>query len=185
MSEHWRPVVNWEGFYEVSNKGRIRTVARHITVPRTGRSWWKPSQLRKPFRSSAVGYLSVNLRADGRTQMKRIHVAVLEAFIGPRPAGMVGCHNDGNRDNNMPSNLRWDTPAANITDLVRHGTHVQARKTHCKRGHEFTPDNTRIKSPEGWRQCRQCIRDATGVKNPYGPRPYVPCRRNSIAGPVA
>ena len=47
---------------------------------------------------------------------------VLTTFRGPRPLGMVGCHNDGNKLNNRADNLRWDTHGGNEADKVRHGT---------------------------------------------------------------
>jgi hypothetical protein len=50
------------------------------------------------------------------------HHLVLEAFVGPRPDGMQCCHGDGNRQNNSPGNLRWDTPLANSRDKQKHGT---------------------------------------------------------------
>lgn len=50
-----------------------------------------------------------------------VHVLVLEAFVGPRPDGMEGCHNDGDPSNNRLSNLRWDTPLANWSDRRKHG----------------------------------------------------------------
>lgn len=58
----------------------------------------------------------------GRGNMRRVHRLVLEAFVGPAPAGTEGCHNDGNPQNNALSNLRWDTHAENMLDQVRHGT---------------------------------------------------------------
>jgi hypothetical protein len=50
-----------------------------------------------------------------------VHVLVLEAFVGPRPEGMEGCHGDGNPANNNVQNLRWDTPQNNWKDRKRHG----------------------------------------------------------------
>lgn len=46
----------------------------------------------------------------------RVHCLVLQAFIGPRPVGQQGCHDDDNPDNNALKNLRWDTPKGNIAD---------------------------------------------------------------------
>ncbi len=71
-----------------------------------------------------TGYLAVNLPTpDGSTRRSRlVHHMVLEAFVGPRPEGMVACHKDGNVLNNHVSNLRWDTQSANLLDRVRHGT---------------------------------------------------------------
>lgn len=51
-----------------------------------------------------------------------VHRLVLEAFIGPRPPGMYGCHNNGNPTDNRLRNLRWATPRENVADMHRHGT---------------------------------------------------------------
>lgn len=58
-----------------------------------------------------------------------VHRLVLEAFVGPCPDGMEGCHDpDPNPSNNAISNLRWDTKKANQADRVRHGTDCQGVK---------------------------------------------------------
>lgn len=64
----------------------------------------------------------VSLRRDNETVITRVHRLVLEAFVGPCPHWMEGCHNDGNPLNNAVTNLRWDTPKANQADSQRHGT---------------------------------------------------------------
>jgi hypothetical protein len=56
-----------------------------------------------------------------------VHTLVLEAFVGPCLPGMECCHRDGNPANNRLDNLRWDTRAANRRDMLRHGTHRNAR----------------------------------------------------------
>lgn len=67
------------------------------------------------------GRKSVKLRPGKRQAF--VHQLVLEAFVGPCPAGMEACHfPDRNPSNNSLSNLRWDTHAANAGDQVRHGT---------------------------------------------------------------
>lgn len=86
----------------------------------------------------------------------QVHALVLEAFIGPRPSGMVCCHNDGDPLNNSVDNLRWDTQASNILDIVKHGNHLHANKTHCKNGHPFDEANTYVHPKNGRRQCRAC-----------------------------
>lgn len=58
-------------------------------------------------------------------QTKGIHQLVALAFIGPRPAGMETCHNDGDPHNNHASNLRYDTHRANMLDAVQHGRHYR------------------------------------------------------------
>lgn len=59
---------------------------------------------------------------------------------------------------NRLTNLRWDSRSGNISDQVRDGTHNNARKTHCKWGHEFTPENTG-KQSNGGRRCITCHRE--------------------------
>lgn len=60
-----------------------------------------------------AGYHVVSL--SDRKQY-RLHVLILEAFVGPRPAGMQGCHKDNDKSNNTLENLRWDTPVGNTGD---------------------------------------------------------------------
>lgn len=68
------------------------------------------------------GYARVWLMARGAAQRKRVSHLVLEAFSGPRPDGMEACHDpDPSRSNNAASNLRWDTPANNEKDKIKHG----------------------------------------------------------------
>lgn len=67
------------------------------------------------------GRLRVNLIRDKRYTV-RVYRIVLEAFIGPCPEGMEACHKDGDSNNNILSNLRWDTRKNNHLDKVKHGT---------------------------------------------------------------
>jgi hypothetical protein len=69
------------------------------------------------------GYGVVGLRPQTNSKVKvfYVHRLMLETFVGPCPEGMIACHNDGNPRNNTASNLRWDTPANNSQDSVRHG----------------------------------------------------------------
>lgn len=135
---------------------------------------------------------------DGTTSRKAlVHVLVLEAFVGPRPEGMACCHNDGDGQNNTLANLRWDTYSSNNHDLVRHGTHWNARKTHCPNGHEYTQENTRIYVHNGWnlRYCRACEKQAgrkckaklkaQRARNPQrrGPKRKTECKRGHALTP--
>jgi len=63
-------------------------------------------------------YWHVYIRRVGQ---RRLHVLILETFRGARPAGMLGCHNDDNRDNNALSNLAWKTYSQNGKDMVLNG----------------------------------------------------------------
>ena len=102
--ETWKDVVGYEGRYEVSNLGNVRSLKYrgHDKI-----------QLMKPSFNHA-GYLVVTL--GGERKQFRVHCLVLEAFIGLRPEGKQGCHNDSNKANCALDNLRWDTPKGNIGD---------------------------------------------------------------------
>lgn len=154
--EEWRPVVGYEDRYEVSNDGKIRSIPREFT-DKIGRSCWIPRrELSLPTRYT--GHKMASLRGDGNSKTYYVHRLVLEAFVGPAPDGMEACHNNGVPDDNRVENLRWDTRSANRLDRVTHGVDQNAKKTHCKQGHEFTPDNT-YKSPNGnKRACMTCKR---------------------------
>lgn len=161
-SEQWRPVVGYEGSYEVSNHGRVRSVDRWVTYA-DGRQRKYRGQMMRPF-VSAKGYLRVRL---GRTAGHRgvpVHGLVLEAFIGPRPDGMEGCHSNGDKSDCSVSNLRWDTRSANALDKVLHGAHHEANKTTCPRRHLLAePNLVPSAKRDGWRRCKACSRAHSNV----------------------
>lgn len=90
-------------------------------VPKSGKLGERWKRL-KPCTDKATGYLSVCLRRDGKTIRKTVHTLVLEAFDGPCPTGMEGCHRNGIRTDCRRDNLRWGTRASNQADRVEHGT---------------------------------------------------------------
>lgn len=81
------------------------------------------------------GHRLVSLHTTSGRVGRLVHRLVMEAFVGPCPEGMEVRHLDGDASNN--------------------GTHVNGSKTHCKNGHEFTPENTRVEAT-GSRRCRTC-----------------------------
>lgn len=150
--ETWLPIPGYEGAYEVSDRGRVRSLAR---LDARGRR--RTGKLRSLVRQPS-GHFTVAL-CTNRVQRKfLVHHLVLLAFVGPRPAGQEGCHWDDDPANNHLTNLRWDTRAANVRDSVRNGTHHMARRSHCPQGHEYTPENTYLYPPDDRRACRECRR---------------------------
>lgn len=85
---------------------------------------WGPSGNRlSPFARKKSPYLLFNLYvAPGRWKRHSVHTAVCVAFHGPRPAGQVVRHLDGNPANNQAHNLSWGTQEENEADKVLHGT---------------------------------------------------------------
>jgi NUMOD4 motif/HNH endonuclease len=107
--EVWLPVLGYEGYYEVSNLGRVHRVGVN-----SGDGFLKPS--------TTHGYLHVSLSRDGDIRTHRVHVMVLSAFCGPAPfPGAQAAHNDGDQANCRLTNLRWATGIENQADVERHG----------------------------------------------------------------
>ena len=143
-TERWLPIPAELGPYEVSDMGNVR----------------RGGELRRPYPTGRAGnkYMVVDLWCNNQKRRRKVHRLVCEAFIGPRPAGLVTRHLNGDFTDNRLENLAYGTYSENILDAVAHGTHAEAAKTHCKWGHEFTPENTFI-DRVNHRQCRTCKRD--------------------------
>jgi hypothetical protein len=120
--ELWRWVPGYEGIYEVSNMGRVRSVDRLLYHynwrAKEKRAHKAKGRMLRPGKASH-GYFTVAL---GRGNSRTIHSLVAEAFIGPKPEGCEVLHADGSRDNNHISNLRYGTRSENNLDAVKHGT---------------------------------------------------------------
>lgn len=152
MNETWLPVVGYEGHYEVSDQGRVRSVDR---VDRRG--WNRQGQLRRLSAHVTDGRPTVRLLKDGRGQTLYVHRLVLEAFVGQCPEGHECCHGNGDNQDNRLSNLRWDTRSANQFDAVKHGAHALSARRECKRGHQLeVPNLCNYGIRRGVRACLAC-----------------------------
>ena len=156
-AERWKPVTGYEGIYEVSNHGRVRSVDRTVTRS-DGRVCRRKGKILRTT-PNQDGYPRANLSTQGKSQVRHVHALVAEAFIGPRPDGVDVCHGDGDPANNRLDNLRYGTRSENMLDAVRHGTDHNAAKTHCPRGHELSAENVPPSATKrGWRTCLACKR---------------------------
>lgn len=120
IEEIWLPVVGFEGRYEVSDAGRIRSLDAVVTRS-NGRPCTRKGQIRVAH-PDQCGYPLVVLHKDGTRTTRRVHLLVLEAHVGECPAGMQALHDDGDTGNASLLNLRWGTPVENSDDKKRHGT---------------------------------------------------------------
>lgn len=104
MSEEWRPVVGYEGNYEVSNQGRVRSLARNV-IGSDGRPKRFNGGLLSPATSAA--WSQVALSVGGQRKSLNVARLVLEAFVGPCPEGQECVYVDGNPLNTALANLKW------------------------------------------------------------------------------
>jgi hypothetical protein len=161
MTEQWRAIPGYEGYYEASSIGRVRSVARSVAAVRGGKTviWNLKSKNIRP--RSKLGYSQVTLSVAAVHRHFRVHRLVLESFVGPCPDGMEALHANDIRDDNRLENLRWGTRTENLHDMVRNGNHHGAKKTNCKRGHPFVGENVKPQSSSGQgRACRECCKQA-------------------------
>lgn len=103
------------------------------------------------------GYGAFHRDGDGSVK-QRAHRISWEYSNGPIPSGMLVCHRCDNPRCVRPEHLFLGTDQDNVDDMMSKGRHAShnSRKTHCKRGHGFTPENTYIHN--GTRHCRSCER---------------------------
>ena len=105
--ERWLPIPGFEGFYEVSDAGNVRSLDR-VVVGKDGKSRrLKGGPMTLSNGNSAGNYLSVMLSKDGKQRRVLVHRAVAMAFV-PNPEGLNEInHKDENGKNNDASNLEW------------------------------------------------------------------------------
>lgn len=112
--EIWKPVVGWEGLYEVSNKGRVKSLSRHIVndiKQKNGNIFHQEydtkETIMKPH-DNGHSYLNVGLHGNGRKEKHAyIHIMVAKAFI-PNPNNLSQVnHKDFDKSNNTVENLEW------------------------------------------------------------------------------
>lgn len=163
--EEWRPVVGYEGFYEVSDQGRVRSLDHERPNSLTGGVSKHPGKILTPVANKG-GHVRVYMK--GKRHF--VHRLVCRAFKGAPPVDRpLVLHWDGVPTNNRSDNLRWGSSSDNEADKLRHGRNKEASKTHCPKGHRYDKENTRL-SRKGHRLCRQCSRETNQERRDTGLR---------------
>lgn len=124
MSEVWKDIPNYEGLYQASDFGQIKSFDASQKI---NNKWGGITT--RVINGSILkhividGYHYVNLYKNRKSRRYSVGGLILSSFIGPMPVGMERCHNDGVKSNNTLLNLRYDTHLENITDKIKHGTY--------------------------------------------------------------
>ena len=127
IDELWKEIPGYEGQYEVSNLGRIRTCANRITINSKGHiRHWKQRIMRTRYgstdrRPDGVRDESIILYRDGKPKTWRVHQLVALAWCSGYSEGMTVNHKDCNHLNNRADNLEWITRQENITHAIANG----------------------------------------------------------------
>lgn len=121
VTEQWKPVRGFEGFYSVSDWGRVRSEERRVCNHPSGSTRRVRERLIKA-RPVQGGYLCVWLNKERKARVFKVASLVARAFIGPNPKRLDVCHDDGVNTNNRATNLKYGTRKQNMADAKRHGT---------------------------------------------------------------
>lgn len=122
LTEEWRPI--FDGFYEVSNEGRVRRI-RPVRggghVGREVKAW------------DSCGYRQVSPCVRGVRHVRHVHALVAEAFLGPRPDGMEINHIDADKSNNAVWNLEYVTRSENARHAAMCGLTTRGERHYAAR----------------------------------------------------
>ena len=124
--EEWRDIPGYEGHYQASSWGRVRSLGR-VTVKKGGVRMTVRERILSG-RAHRHGYSSYVLRKDGKSHPYHGHVLVMRAFNGMPEPGLIICHNDSDGSNNRLDNLRYDTVKSNSADMVRAGNSLRGER---------------------------------------------------------
>ena len=105
--EVWKDIPGYEGLYQVSDLGNIKSITRNKILKHT---------------VDKDGRVSIQLSKKGIRKTNKVCRFVALAFIGEKPEGYHVCHIDGDKENNKLSNLRYDIPTENAIDFYRYGS---------------------------------------------------------------
>lgn len=118
MEEIWRDIKGYEGLYQVSNLGNVRSL-RYRNRDEVRELFLKPHN---------QGYLQVELHRDGKRKMFTVHRLVAMAFVDGYEENKQVNHIDENKQNNVSTNLEWVSTSQNVLHSISHRRVVKTRK---------------------------------------------------------
>ena len=145
--ETWKSVIGLEGRYEVSDMGRVRSVARS-TEYKDGRVRNYVSNILKP-RRDADGYATFSVRVSPKLKSFKIHREVLKAFVGEIEGKPEVNHKNGIKDDNRLENLEWVTSRQNKLHAIRTGLSNPTANLRVPKGAECWNSKTLVAYKDG------------------------------------
>lgn len=129
IKEIWKDIVNYEGIYQISNLGRIKSLAREIYLPKRNIIRKLKDTILSP-KTDKQPYHNVNLYKDYKPKLTRVHVLVAETFIpNPNNKPFVN-HINGIKKDNRVENLEWVTHYENMTHAFNTGLIPNGERNH-------------------------------------------------------
>lgn len=125
VDEIWKDVPDYEGYYQVSSLGRVRSCDRFVAHSGGGKRTVRQRVLNQC--KDRYGYWNVCLCFNGKPKTVTVHSLVAKAFIGDRLTGDQINHIDGNKDNNSLRNLEYCSPSKNNQHAYDLGLKVAAK----------------------------------------------------------
>lgn len=115
--EIWKPIKGYEGYYEISNMGRVKSLERMVPYSVSG-FFRKQYKFYLKAVGDGYGYLFVCLHKKGIKKYKKIHQLVASAFVRGERDGLQVNHKNGIITDNSPENLEWVTPRENTLHAI-------------------------------------------------------------------
>lgn len=130
-TEKWKAISGYEGYYEVSSEGRVKSLPREI-ICNNGSVRHLRGKILKPM-IDVNGYEFVMLAYEGKQKSKFVHRLVAEAYLDRLDPAFEVNHIDGNKRNNCVSNLEWISHKQNIQHSFNTGLHKKYQSDYMRR----------------------------------------------------
>lgn len=130
MDEIWKDVVGYEGLYQVSDLGRVRSLDRKTRIKHKARIF--KGAILKPILKKSTGYYVVSLHNNGKQKQQHVHRLVAESFCERKAGQDVVDHINTNTTDNRAENLRWTTTKGNVNNPISAKRRTDAVRKACQ-----------------------------------------------------